>query len=480
MLFRAPPILHASQTNSDAAVVGLQAIHLLRGEVSPFLWGSGYQTSVDSAVAALWFSVLGPTARALLFSSLSLHLLLTALAWSVIARRTDPRRAAFAVLPLVFTSAPLQTYILYPPRQAALTLAVAALWAFDRAADRGRASAFALAAGVLGFACFADPYALVLVPPIAAFGVACAVDRSEVRASRARLAAAVAGGIAGMAPFFLLRTSGRATHGQLALGAGAVARSARFLLPCLRWTLGGDAWSASSAMSYGPWDGPLEARALVVMGGALFFVAIVAGAACVFARRLPWEVRRLAIAGGLALPVTVAGYLASPMVMDVLSSRYLVAIPLLAPFALAPLAAGLGTKRFAALVTPIAAAGAIAGWVGYGPFLVAAAEPSSESLLADALAARGVRYAAADYWASYRLTFLTGERLVVVPANAAEDRYPAYRAGFDAADRVAYVFDPERSREPASWIDARVAPHAQLERLRAGRFTAVVVARRDW
>ena len=49
--FRAPALLNAGQTNSDAAVVGLQAMHVLRGEGSPFLWGSGYQTSTDSIVA---------------------------------------------------------------------------------------------------------------------------------------------------------------------------------------------------------------------------------------------------------------------------------------------------------------------------------------------------------------------------------------------------------------------------------------------
>ena len=51
--FRLPPLLNARSTNSDAAVVGLQAMHISRGELSPFLWGSGYQTSADAFVAAL-------------------------------------------------------------------------------------------------------------------------------------------------------------------------------------------------------------------------------------------------------------------------------------------------------------------------------------------------------------------------------------------------------------------------------------------
>jgi hypothetical protein len=39
----------------------------------------------------------------------------------------------------------------------------------------------------------------------------------------------------------------------------------------------------------------------------------------------------------------------------------------------------------------------------------------------------GVRAAFADYWISYKLTFLTGERIVVAP-NTGVDRYPPYTA----------------------------------------------------
>jgi hypothetical protein len=484
VLFRLPAILHADETNSDAAVVGLQAMHLLRGEWSPFLWGSGYQTSVDSAFAALWFGLFGASARTLVLSSLSLHLVLTSLAWSVLARRLNPVRAALAIFPLVLTSSPLQTYILYPPREASLAIAVAALWAFDRAADARRARAFATGGVLLALACFADPYALVLVPPIGAFGLACAIDRADARASLSR-AAALAGGCAlGTAPFLLLRGSAHATHGQLALDVAQLSRNARLLVdPCLPWTLGARAWGATSAIDYGPWDGPPFARGLLVVGGTLFLCAITAGAASVFVRTLPWSVRRLAIAGGLALPVTIAGFLVSPMVMDVFSARYLAAIPLLAPFALAPIVDQLGARRFTVALAPAAAACAIAGWVGYGPFLrTRPSGPSDEARLAQALDARGVHVAMADYWAAYRLTFLTRERLVVVPTSYGEDRYPPYRAAFDADRTFAYVFDPERSREPAGSMEQRAlageTEYTPLsEPFRVGRFTALVLMR---
>src|SRR5215510_2802496 len=48
VLFRIPPLLNARGVNSDAAVVGLQALHILQGEWSWFLWGAPYQASFDA------------------------------------------------------------------------------------------------------------------------------------------------------------------------------------------------------------------------------------------------------------------------------------------------------------------------------------------------------------------------------------------------------------------------------------------------
>ena len=70
-------------------------------------------------------------------------------------------------------------------------------------------------------------------------------------------------------------------------------------------------------------------------------------------------------------------------------------------------------------------------------------------MLADALRAEGVRYAAAQYWLAYRLTFLFDEDPVVVPLAEADDRYRPYRDGFEAAPVVAYVFHPSEPR--AQW-----------------------------
>jgi hypothetical protein len=457
-------------------------MHMLRGELSSFLWGSGYQTSIDSAFAALVFGVFGASARALLMSSLSLHLVLTGLTWSTIARRIDPWRAAIVCWPLVLTSSPLQTYILYPPRQASLTIAVAAIWALDRAADR-RARELAAGGALLSIAWFADPYALVLTPSILAFGLACAVDRTGLDATLRRAAALVAGVLVGAVPFAMLRANPHATGGQLALTASLAVHNGRLLWDGLLWTIGARVWSAGDAMTYVPWGGPAVVRALAFAGGTLFLVAIALGGACAFLRRLPWGVRRLAIAGGLALPVTLAGFLVSPMVTDLFSARYLAAIPLLAPFALAPLAHLLRARALTLAMLPSAFACGLAGWLGYGPFLRDTRGKALDELaLAHALEMSGVRYGIADYWVSYRATFLTGERLTIVPANPAEDRYAPYLEQVEASPLVAYVYDPVRSRESSTSMRDRVrAGETPFMRdytiVHAGRLSALVLRR---
>jgi hypothetical protein len=190
------------------------------------------------------------------------------------------------------------------------------------------------------------------------------------------------------------------------------------------------------------------------------------------------------------LPITIAGFLGSVMVMDIFSARYLAAIFLMVPFALVPLAVPLGARRFAIVLAPYLVVSAVAGWVGYGPFVAGPlpvhVEPgvTSDERVVAALRDRDVRFAEADYWASYRLTFLSREALIVVPTNPAEDRYPPHRAAFESARRVAYLFDPERSREAAGSFRERVIAgdspfETTFDEISVGGVRALILRRRD-
>src|SRR5690349_6496359 len=63
--FRLPVLVNAAAVNSDMAVVGLQAMHILRGEWAWNLWGAAYQAPIDSLCAAVVFAFLGPSPFAL-------------------------------------------------------------------------------------------------------------------------------------------------------------------------------------------------------------------------------------------------------------------------------------------------------------------------------------------------------------------------------------------------------------------------------
>jgi hypothetical protein len=237
-------------------------------------------------------------------------------------------------------------------------------------------------------------------------------------------------------------------------------------------------------MDYQPWDAPWPVR-IVQYVGALSVVAIVVYAFVALPLRpLPWSVRRLGAIGAATYPLAIAAFLTSVMVMDHFSMRYLAVLTLMLPFAAAPLARAMGPRRFALVLAPHLIASAIGGWVGYGPFVRGPLPVLETPELADdyglfhLLRARGITYATADYWASYRLTFLFGEQIVVVPKNASEDRHAPYRRAEEKAPIFAYVFDPGRSREDLGEAEKELrASYPSVERMSAGRLTVFIVKR---
>lgn len=479
--FRAPPLLNARSTNSDAAIVGLQAIHILSGEHSPFLWGSGYQSSADAFVAAAFFAVAGPSPFVLMLSALTLHVAGTWLVFTMVRRRFEPWAALLLTLPLVAAPSSIHTYALYPPRQLSITLAVAALWAIDTASSAGRRHGRWLALGgvLFGLAISSDPYPLVLTPIVLGYGVF--VARSKAR-HVAQLGLAT---LAGLAPFVLLHLTPRGKSGPMGLTFAVLQHNWELLVrECLPWALSYKVYYARNVMDYEPWDAPAVVRVVQIVGALVVGGVVLVALASVFVQRLAPSVRQLGFAGAMTFPVTIGAFLVSVMVMDHFSMRYLAVLTLMLPFAAMPAARLLGPPRFALLFALHLVASAIGGWVGYGPF-VRGALPVSETpelrddyALSNLLRARGITYAEADYWASYRLTFLFGERIVVVPTNPSEDRYPPYRRAFEAATTFAYVFDPGRSRENVADAEATLRQaNASVEKTRAGGHTVFIVKR---
>lgn len=508
--FRAPELVHAREVNSDSAIVGLQAMHLGRGELSAFLWGSGYQSAADAYWAMPFFGVFGPTPVALVLSALCLHVVATLALLSVgerHARLAGVPNPAFAgallALPLVFTTAAIHTYALFPPRQLAITLALLALALVDGASSRARPTVhLALGGALASLACAADPYALSFAPLA---GLSLALAALDEPGGRARvplklqalrgifgqLGAGAAGALAGGLVVLAMWRSDGAKLGVTSLDTSRLARNLHlFTAECGPWAFGSKSYYARHMMDYVPWEPP-RAYTLFATGAACLFLALFPAALllALTTRRLAYATRRAGVVGALALPLGLAGFLTSVMVMDHFSMRYLASVPLLLPLALTPLLGTLGPRRLAVVLAPVLVATGVSGWVSFGPdvrgpFIAERAPgPTDEARVADYLAERGVTYAMADYWTAYRVSFVTAERLIVIPRHAAQDRYAPYRRAFAERARVAYLIDPLRTGEaPDAVADelargALLAPVAQTTRATVGRFTVFVVER---
>jgi hypothetical protein len=313
--------------------------------------------------------------------------------------------------------------------------------------------------------------------------------RTEARTVATRAGWICAGGAIGFVPFLLLSFSARAVQGETTFTTNALARNFRLLTDeCLPWVLSTTAYTPESALGYVRWHSGTLFRLVQAAGG----LTLMAGAAFALVAsrmtRIPWPVRRLGVFGFVLIPTTLGAFLVSVMVMDLFSARYLVAVVLASPFALAPAAYRLGLRRFGATLAPYVVSAAVAGWLGFGakvanpaPVHLPGSGALDETRLERALLEKGVTSAVADYWVSYRLTFLYREALEVIPVHAAEDRYPAYRRTFARAARVAYVFDANRSRETfASMLDEVMLQEgiaAPTATLREGDLTAVILDR---
>ena len=394
---------------------------------------------------------------------------------------------------MILSPSSVHSYALYPPRQVSLTLALAAFWAIDGARASGgghgrgtRGRAGSRSAGLLAtLAVSADPYPMLLLPLIGLYALLVAWGDDGGRAIAMRASAGIAGAAVGLVPFVVIHRLAGAKSGPMGLTTSMLAHHWRLLVDeCLPWALSYKVYYAHNVMDYRAWDAPSWVHALGVMGALLLGALVAFGLASPLRRELPADVRRLGFVGALTFPVAIAAFLVSVMVMDHFSMRYLAVLTLMTPFAVAPAAKALGAKRLGLVLGPHLVASAIAGWVGYGPF-VHGALPVTETpelhddyTLRDLLRARHLRFATADYWASYRLTYLFREEIVVVPTNPAEDRHAEYRRAFEAEPVFAYVHDPGRSREDVTAAERDlVAANAHVERTTAGGLTVFIVQR---
>jgi len=488
VVFRLPPLLNARGVHSDAAIVGLQAQHMLQGEWSWYLWGAGYQGSFDALMVALAFKVAGASALVLMGVPLLGHVLVELCTFGILRRRLGVWPGLLATLPVVFTPQAISGVVLYAPRQWSITCIFLGLWLLDGASQSRRPLWRYAAGAALGpLALYLDLFSLQLMPGFAAFALACCLDGWPGLAQGwRRLVASGAGGVLGYGGLQWLRSHPGAAASTTTLSLEPVKRNLELMLDaCLPWILGYGVYVPGHNLYPDRWEAPLPFALVQKLGAALLVLGIIVGGLSLFFKRLPWSVRRLGGLGALVSGAALGGFLISGMPADMWSARYLAPIVWFAPFAIAPAALLLRPRRFAVALAPYLLSAAVGGWLSYGLFVdgpLPRLDPRGvareEQQVAQVLRERGVTAAIAQYWLSYRLTFLFEENPIVIPLHPEEDRYLPYRMAFDRTPRVAYIFHPSEPRASPAPYEAMLRQMGlRYERLQVADFTLLIVDR---
>ncbi|WP_214367311.1 glycosyltransferase family 39 protein [Pseudonocardia sp. H11422] len=486
VLARLPALINARGVHSDAAIVGLQAMHILDGEWSWFLWGAGYQASLDAALVAAGFAITGPSALTLMVVPLIGHLILVGLTFDILRRAVDERCALIACLPLVFAPQAVNGVALSAPRQWSITAVVLSVWLASRSVERPHAARWLAGSGfVAGGAAYLDLFTLQMMPGVALFALWCAASPSP--RSPHRVHGLLGGALLGGAVLAWSRMQPVADAGKTGLTLDRLQANWELLVEtCLPYLLGLKIFIPDGTVGADRWESPWALQ-VVQWAGLLGFLGAFVWAAVTAARRTaPPPLRRLGALGLLVTVSSLGGFLVSSMPVDLLSARYIAPIVWFAPFLFAPAAATLGARRFGLTLAPYIVATAVSGWLAFGPYVdgpIPVRDPrgvaEDEAALAAELRSRGVEHAAAQYWLSYRLGFLFEEDPVVVPFDEPGDRYRPYRTGFDRAPVVAYIFHPSEPRAEAPPFEVRLQEAGErYERVEVSGFTVLVHHRR--
>ena len=429
LLFRSAPFLVWEQVlfESDEAVFGLMAQHIAQGRAFPlFMYGQTYLLAVESWLAAPVFLVFGSSVLALRVPTFAVNVAITLLLLRQLERDAG-LRPALALVPALF-------FVLAPPVAAGHLLQahgaslgpllwVPLLWVVRL---RPNLAGAVLAVGVLHREFTAFGLVALLAVELAQGTL---VSRAGARRwfEMLRTAAFVwllAQWLRTLAPAmgpdtrFEWRLAGHASPFELAERFCFEWEAVSYGL----WRLVTDHWPTIFGVrvealdDYGfataAWQG--LPGAWILLAGSMLLAVLVVAVRLLRERRWRAEYSFCAYLFATAV-LSVAAYifgtcgaldrmryeLLSLLGAAGLAAWFLVATP---PRAV----------RWAWLA--ITAAALLVGTLGTGRLLadfIASPPPAEKHLIAKELEARGVRYASADYWLAYALTFLTRERVIV-------------------------------------------------------------------
>lgn len=459
--------------NADEAVVALMARHILAGERPLFFYGQAYLGSLDAWLVAGMFRLIGESVLAVRVVQIGLYLATITSAYALaltwyrdrwLANLTALWLAAPPVLVVVYTTASLGGY-------GEALLIGNLLWL--AASHAGRTwPAWAALGFLTGLGLWVFPLTGVYALPAWAW----VLWRQRPLAERAPLicwALAAGATLAGAAPWlWATLTQGPATLAEMGGAAIAGVSGLPFAQALLQRAVSLLLFAPTVVAGLrAPWGVallalPLAPLALAVYGAALF----AAGRRQAEARAAPgqWLLGGTAATLGLAFVLTPFGsdpsgryFLPLALALAFVAARWLAALRVrgrAGRWLATTLGLGLVTFNLWGVAQSAAAAPRLT--TQFDP--VAQVEMRDLPRVAAFLRERGETRGYANYWVTFPLAFLSREDLVFAARlpyhldfryTPRDDRYPAYTAAADAADRTAYI----------------VTRHPPLEaRLRAG------------
>src|SRR5687768_15354444 len=154
LVSRAPFLLYGDRFfDSDEAVEGLMASHVLQGELPAFLWGQNYKGVPEVYLAAAVFAVTGPSVIALKSVTLACFVLFVCLQYVLVERLFSRAIAWMATAFLVFCPPSLVLWSLSANAEVVMTLLAGTVMCLgiDVWRRTGSRAAFLAAAAAAGF-----------------------------------------------------------------------------------------------------------------------------------------------------------------------------------------------------------------------------------------------------------------------------------------------------------------------------------------